>query len=210
MNDVVQQVNLVQRRVSARMREGGWARTTTMSRTYEATLDEVWDACTNPERISRWFLPVSGDLRLHGLYQLEGNAAGTVESCDPPNGFTVTWEYGGDVSWIEARVRGEADGGTRFELEHVAHVTDERWAEFGPGATGVGWDLGLLSLARHLELEGGEAPTDNEAWLASDEGRKFMALSSRRWCEASIAGGTHPAEAEAAAARTTAAYTGAG
>ena len=31
-----------------------------------------------PERIPRWFLPVSGDLRLGGRYQLEGNAGGEV------------------------------------------------------------------------------------------------------------------------------------
>jgi uncharacterized protein YndB with AHSA1/START domain len=208
MNDAVQQANLVQRRVSVRMIESQWARTQTMSRVYAAAVDEVWDACTNPERISRWFLPVTGDLRLGGQYQLEGNAGGTIETCDPPHGFTATWEYGGDVSWIEVRLAPEPAGGTHFELEHIAHVTDERWAQFGPGATGVGWDLGLLSLDRHLESAGGEAPTDNEAWLASDEGREFMAQSSRRWCYASIAAGTNPAEAEAAAARTTAAYAG--
>ena len=32
-------------------------------RTYDAPIEDVWDAVTNPERISRWFLPVSGDLR---------------------------------------------------------------------------------------------------------------------------------------------------
>lgn len=208
MNDVTQQANLVQRRVSVRLIESQWARTTTMSRAYAAPLHEVWDACTTPERISRWFLPVSGDLQLDGRYQLEGNAGGTIETCDAPNGFTATWEYGGDVSWIEVRLQVEPDGGTRFELEHVAHVTDERWAAFGPGATGVGWDLGLLSLAQHLDRDGADAPTDNEAWMKSDEGRAFMALSSRRWAQASIAAGTNPAEAEAAAARTTEAYAG--
>ena len=34
----------------------------------DAAIDDVWDACTNPERIPRWFLPVSGDLRLGGRY----------------------------------------------------------------------------------------------------------------------------------------------
>ncbi len=208
MNDVAHQVNIVQRRVSVRLVESQWARTQTMSRVYAAAVEEVWNACTNPERISRWFLPVSGDLRLGGRYQLEGNAGGTIESCDPPVAFSATWEHGGDLSWIEVRLLPEPAGGTRFELEHVAHVTDARWAEFGPGATGVGWDLGLHSLARHLDAGEEGAPTDDEAWLASDEGKEFMALSSRRWCLASIAAGTNPAEAEAAAARTTAAYTG--
>ena len=44
----------------------------------------MWDACTDPERIGRWFLPVSGDLRLGGRYQLEGNAGGEILRCEPP------------------------------------------------------------------------------------------------------------------------------
>ena len=71
----------------------------TIGQTYDATVEEVWEACTTAERIPRWFLPVTGDLRLHGRYQLEGNAGGEILTCDPPNGFTATWEYGGDVSW---------------------------------------------------------------------------------------------------------------
>jgi len=46
------------------------------------------------------------------------------------------------------------------------------------------------------------------AWAMSAEGREFMALASQRWCDASIAAGTDPADAHAAADRTTAAYTG--
>ncbi len=174
---------------------------------YDADVDELWDACTNAERIPRWFLPITRDLRLHGRYQLEGNAGGTIERCDPPNGFAATWEYGGEVSWIEVRLRPEPDGRTRFELEHVARVDDERWAEFGPGATGVGWDLALIGLFLHLASG---APVDSDtvaAWSASEEGGRFITTSSRRWRDASVAAGTDPAAAEAAARRTTAAYT---
>ncbi len=46
-------------------------------RRYAGAVDEVWDALTNPERIPRWFLPISGELRLGGRYQLTGNAGGT-------------------------------------------------------------------------------------------------------------------------------------
>ena len=209
MIDVVQTVNAVQRQVGARVLDAGTARTTTISRVYDAPVDDVWDACTNPERIPRWFLPVSGELRLGGRYQLEGNAGGTIERCDPPNGFAATWEYGGEVSWIEVRVLPEVERRTRFELEHLAHVDDERWAEFGPGATGVGWDLALMGLGIHLASGETVNPETVAAWSASAEGVQFMTLSSERWCEASIAAGTDTTEARAAAARTTAFYTGA-
>src|SRR5437667_221963 len=89
------------------LREAGFATV----RPDGAPLGDVWDACTNPERIARWFLPVSGDLREGGSYQLEGNAGGRIERCDPPHGFTATWEWGGNVSWIELRLREANDGG---------------------------------------------------------------------------------------------------
>lgn len=212
MVDVGQQINAVRRSVGSRVLEAGEARIVTVSQTYDAPLDDVWDACTNAERVPRWFLPVSGDLRLHGRYQLEGNAGGTIERCDPPHSFAATWEYGDDVSWVEVRLYAEPDGRTRFELEHIAHVDDERWVEFGPGAVGVGWDSALLGLALHLSPRGASGngalgPQEAPAWMVSEEGRRFMTLSSQRWCEANIAAGTSEPEARAAAERTTAAYT---
>ena len=208
MIDVIHQIDTVERRVGSRVLEAGEARTITVTRTYQAPVEDVWDACTNPERIPRWFLPISGELRVGGRYQLEGNAAGTIERCDPPRSFTATWEYGGDVSWVELRLSSEPDGGTRFELEHIAHVDDERWAQFGPGAVGVGWDLGLMGLATHLASGASWDPHEVMAWSTSEEGRRFMSASSARWRDASVAAGTDRAAAEGAADRTTAFYTG--
>jgi uncharacterized protein YndB with AHSA1/START domain len=208
MIDVKHQINEVRREVGSRVLEAGEARVITVSQTYQTSLDEMWDACTNPERIPRWFLPVSGDLRVGGRYQLEGNAGGTVERCDPPNSFAATWEMGGESSWIEVRLAEQPGGRVRFEIEHVAHVSDEFWTQFGPGAVGVGWDLALSALARHLSTG---VPADRQeaaAWTASDEGREFIALSSELWGQASIAAGTPTADAEAAAGRTTGFYTG--
>jgi uncharacterized protein YndB with AHSA1/START domain len=209
MIDVVQQINAVRRQVGSRVLEAGEARVVTISQTYDAALDDVWDACTNAERIPRWFLPISGDLRLHGHYQFEGNAGGTIERCDPPKGFAATWEYGGGISWIEVSLSTEPGGGTRFQLEHTALVGDDaRWTEFGPGAVGIGWDMGLMGLAMHLSSGAAVDPEESAAWSTSEEGRRFMSLSSQDWCEADIAAGADRAQAQAAADRTTAAYTG--
>lgn len=210
MTEVSEQINAVRRVVGSRVLEAGTARVSTISRVYDTDLDDLWDAVTNAERIPRWFLPISGDLEPGGRYQLEGNAGGTVERCTKPTGFAATWEFGGEVSWIEVRLSAEGDGRSRFELEHVAHVDDERWAQFGPGATGVGWDSGLLGLDWHLQAP--DRPRDPQRamrWMGSDEGRAFMTASSEAWCAASIAAGTDATAARAAAARTTAAYTGA-
>jgi uncharacterized protein YndB with AHSA1/START domain len=209
MIDVTGEINAVSRTVGSRTLEAGEARIVTVGRTYAAALDEVWDACTNPERIPRWFMPVSGDLREGGRYDLEGNASGTIERCDPPRGFDATWEFGGQVSWIEVRLTAEDAERTRFELEHIAHVEDEFWDRFGPGAVGIGWDLGVLGLALHLAS--GE-PVDRDAvnaWMASEDGVRYVTLASEGWREASVAAGTPEKDARDAADRSTAFYTGA-
>ena len=209
MIDVDHQISAVERTVAGRVLEAGTARVLTVTQVYDTALEDLWDACTNAERLPRWFLPVSGELRVGGRYQLEGNAGGTIERCDPPRSFAATWEYASEVSWIELRLEPEDDGRTRFILEHVAHVDDERWLQYGPGAVGVGWDLTLLGLTLHVAT--GE-PNDAEAfmaWTASPEGAAFIARSSRGWADASIAAGTDEAEAREAEGRTTAFYTGA-
>ena len=209
MIDVNHQISTVDRRVGSRTLPAGEARTMTISRVYDTPAGDLWDACTNPERISRWFLPVSGDFREGGRYALEGNASGTIERCEPPHRVDATWEYGGQTSWIEIRLTPEAGDRTRFSLEHIANVADEVWAEYGPGAVGVGWEQGLVGLTLHLD--GSDAIPDREAgvaWQVSDEGREFARQSSALWAEASIAAGADAAEARAAAARTTDFYTG--
>jgi uncharacterized protein YndB with AHSA1/START domain len=186
---------------------GEETRTVTLVQTYASDVADVWDACTNPARIPRWFLPVTGDLRLGGRYQLEGNAGGTIEECEPPTRFRATWEFGGGTSWIEVRLTADGPERTRLELAHTAPV-DEHWTEFGPGAVGIGWDLGMLGLSLHLAT--GE-PVDAarvDEWTRSEGGRRFMAASNDAWRDADIASGTPVDDATGAAERTLAAYTG--
>jgi len=206
--DVPRQIGAVTRTLESRLRDGRPARVVVAARTYDTTVEDLWDALTSKERIPRWFLPVSGDLRLGGRYQLHGNAGGTITRCEPPRVVAMTWEYGGDVSWVEVTLEPTPDGRAHLELEHVAHVPDDRWDQFGPGAVGVGWDTALLGLGAHVETGASVDPRDAMAWLMSDNGKDFVRRSSDDWCRASIAAGTDPDAARAAAARTTAAYTG--
>lgn len=206
MIDVAEQINAVERQVGARVFGPGEARTVTVTQTYTADPDDVWDACTNPERIPRWFLPVTGELKVGGKYQLEGNAGGTVERCDPPKSFFVTWEMGGQTSWLEVRVVPATDGRTRLELEHIAHVDDDLWDQFGPGAVGIGWDLTVLGLARHL-ADATIPPAEAAAWVTTPEAATFMTQAADRWYEAHVASGEAPEKARAAADRAISFYT---
>lgn len=208
MIDVAQQLNAVSREVGARVFGPGEASVVTVTQTYAAGADDVWDACTNPSRIPRWFMPITGDLKLGGKYQLEGNAGGTIERCDPPKSFFVTWEFNEQVSWLEVRVVPETEGKTRLELEHIAHVDEELWAQFGPGAVGIGWDMALLGLALHLaETPSPITPEESAAWTMSPEGIEFMSESAERWYEADVAAGRDEQVAREAANRVKAAYT---
>ncbi len=46
--------------------DGQPARVVSGARTYATNPGDVWDALTNVERIPRWFLPISGDLKPGG------------------------------------------------------------------------------------------------------------------------------------------------
>ena len=209
MTEVVQAVGAVDRRVYSIERDGVAAKVVEASRTYRADRDDVWDACTSAERLPRWFLPISGDLRPGGRFQFEGNAGGAIERCESPSLLAVTWEYGGEISWVEVRLSGSQEG-TVLQLTHTAPLDEERWKEFGPGAVGVGWDTTLYGLGLHLESGEAIDPAEAQAWMTSPEGIDFLTAASGEWGRASVTAGEAPEAAEAAAARTTAAYTAAG
>jgi uncharacterized protein YndB with AHSA1/START domain len=196
------------REVAEREYGGKPARVVIAARSYDTDMDDLWDALTSAERIPRWFLPISGDLKVGGRYQFQGNAGGEITRCEPPRLLSVTWEYGGQISWLTLRLADESAGRTRLELEHVAHVEGDLWDRFGPGAVGVGWDLALMGLGRHLASGAAVDRAAAMAWSTSDEGKSFMRGSSEAWGRASIVAGTDEAAALAAAARTSAFYTG--
>ena len=127
MIEVIEQINAVRRRVGHRTLDAGEAHSVIISQVYAAPPSRTSGTpAPIPSRIPRWFLPVTGDLRAGGHYQIEGNASGTIERCDPPQEFTATWEFGGQTSWIEVRLTSEPPGGTRLELEHIAAPGDGR------------------------------------------------------------------------------------
>ena len=217
MVDVQNQLAAVTRGVSLEDRDGEPSHVQTLEQTYPAGLDDVWEAVSTAERIARWFLPISGDLELGGRYQLEGNAGGTVLECTPPAdgiaGYRITWEFGGGTTWVTVTLTAEGTG-TRFVLEHVAPaaaVPAEMWDTFGPGATGVGWDGGLLGLGLHLgATQGSLSPEEAEAWAVTEEGKAFYRGAADGWAAAQVAAGTDPATAARNADATYGFYTGTG
>ena len=199
-------LSAMQRFVTPLERDGQPAFAVTMSRSFETSVEDLWDAVTNAERIPLWFLPVSGDLRLGGGYQLEGNADGTITACEALSHFALTWEFGGDVSWVEVQISVPRAGRAWLMLSHIQRHS-EHWDTYGPGATGVGWELGFLGLALHIAQQD-EPMSDEEEFAASPEGSAFIVGSSAAWGRAAVEAGADAEAADAAARRTAAFYTG--
>jgi len=206
MIDIARELEAVHREVADRTVPAGDAKAVILEREYDAPIEDVWDALTNPERIGRWFLPISGDYRLGGRYQFEGNAGGEILVCEAPNRLKATWVYGemsDGISEVEIRLTRLDDERTRFEFDHSATVPEEQWGQFGPGAVGVGWDGGLLGLSLHLQ---GGSVGDGVAWQLSDEGRAFLTKSSEAWGEAHRASGADEETVATGVANTTSFY----
>lgn len=216
MVDIHKQLDAVERELRTEDVDGAPSYVQSVGRDFPSGIQDLWSAVTSADRIARWFLPVSGDLRLGGRYQLEGNAGGEVLICAPPlDGraeYRVTWEYGGGITWLTVKLNAVDAGTTRLVLEHTAHTADvpaEMWDVFGPGATGVGWDQGLLGLALHIgAVEGAIDPSEAEAWQLSDEGKAFSRAAADGWANAHVAAGADPAVAAQAADATYGFYTG--
>lgn len=208
MDDPVALAGMTAREVRTGERDGVPTRVVVARRTYRTDPADLWDALTDPERIPRWFLPVTGDLQVGGRYQTQGNAGGAIERCEAPEVLALTWEMGETVSWLELRLA-TADGGTAtvLELVHEAPVDPDFWAQFGPGAVGVGWDLAMWGLGLHVDSGEAVDPELGMAFPTTPEGRAFVEVAAAGWGAAAAADGDDLDAATAAAERTLAFYT---
>ena len=209
MKDVLDELAAARRAMGTGRLPAGDAYTVELRRRYDAHVDDVWDAITSPERLSRWLKPVTGDLRLGGMFELDGGEHGEILRCEPPRLLRVSWLFGPDAdAWpgtseVEVRLAPDPTGGTAFELVHAAAVGEPMFPIYGPGAGGVGWDLHLLALAGFLA--DGET-LEHEAFQTSPEGLEFSRRSAAAWGEAHLAAGGEPEQVAAAVEATTEFY----
>ena len=158
-----------------------------LRRSYDAPIDDVWNAVTDAARIRRWFMPVSGELRVGGTFQLEGNAGGEILACEPPHLLRLTW--GGPTSVVELRLTAGGDG-TDVQLEHNVPI---EMAQSGAGAlwVGPGWDGAVMGLGLFLRGGGIDDPT---AMAVSREVQEFSQESVHAWAAAVQASDTATGE----------------
>lgn len=128
---------------------------------YDTDIEDLSDACTNPERLARWIATVPGDLRQGDEFDasftsgFEGRCR--IEMCEPPNRLLVTtWDRDtGDASTMEARLE-ESAGGTRLVIEESG-VPVGQLAGYG-----AGWQVHAEDLAQHIAGE--DRDEDSARW----------------------------------------------
>ncbi len=117
-------------------------------RVYATTVEDVWSAMTDPERLARWMGRYTGDLRLGGRWDAlndDGSvySSGTVTACDPPRSYTTGWEYEGEPDSTLTIVVGEHPDGAVLTLRHEGLVDLEY---------GAGWQTYLERLDEALPV----------------------------------------------------------
>lgn len=149
-------------RLERRRIDAGEARVAVFNRTYDAPIDDVWDACTNPERLRRWYVPVSGDLHLGGRFQQAGMGSGEIRRCEPPRLLVLSLGARG-ADEIQLRLSPDGDARTSLELQHATTIDEH---EIGGQmfdaiyCMGGGYYPRLLALDRHLR---GDLPDDYDS-----------------------------------------------
>jgi uncharacterized protein YndB with AHSA1/START domain len=170
----------------------GQGRAAVYTRTFDATVADVWEACTTPGRLSRWFLTLSGDLRQGGRFDLSNMITGDILRCDPPHALRVSWEYPEHpTDEVELRLRQTADGLTLLELEHATvKTTEERDGDVLDALINMssGWEPALVAL--DLDLHG-ELPADTTLASFSERPEVVAVIDRARsaWGQITAEGG---------------------
>ncbi|MGH3345940.1 MAG: SRPBCC family protein [Nocardioides sp.] len=129
--------------------------------TYDTDIDDLWEACTQPERLARWIAEVSGDLRLggefHARFTSGWDGMGRVDVCEPPHRLLLTtWEAGQpEEQVIEATLT--RDGDRTILVIEERGLPLEQLAEYG-----AGWQIHMEDLGAHLA--GGERREITSRW----------------------------------------------
>ncbi len=129
---------------------------------YDTGIEDLWEACTTPERLARWLAEVTGDLRVGGEIQVVFASTWTgparVEVCDAPHHLLLTMLPGSeDQCDLEAWLTEEGST-TRLVVEERGLPLDSLHFH------GAGWQAHLEDLDRALTSG---ASAHSEGWSSS-------------------------------------------
>jgi uncharacterized protein YndB with AHSA1/START domain len=128
---------------------------------FDATIDEVWSALTDPTRLAQWYGEVDGDLRAGGEFRARVFASGwegtgRITECEPPLRFaTASSEPGQPTETVHAVTLTPDGDQTVIVYENLAVPPDLLWAY------GVGEQIHVEDLGAHLA---GRERADESRW----------------------------------------------
>jgi uncharacterized protein YndB with AHSA1/START domain len=111
------------------LRADGSGRAVRFEREYATRPEDLWLACTDPERLARWLAAISGVFEAGGQLFIDyGDGEHNeivIRRCDPPRSLDLDWSYG-DQFTSTLRVEIEpSDGGATLILEHRGLPADQ-------------------------------------------------------------------------------------
>lgn len=126
---------------------------------YDTTIDDLWSALTEPDRLARWYGQVEGDLRPGGEFRVylaadDIESTGRVEACEPPRRLLVTsretdesYRKGQGVPPFDAAIEATltADGDQTILVIEVRGMPLDKIAFYG-----AGWQIHAENLAAYL------------------------------------------------------------
>lgn len=123
---------------------------------YDTDIDDLWQACTAPERLARWIAEVSGEpapgATVQVVFTSTWSGSLRIDACDAPHHLLVTGEAGtDDESQIEAWLT-EEGARTRLVVEERGLPIDQLHFH------GAGWQVHLEDLGRSLTSGGSAHP----------------------------------------------------
>lgn len=126
---------------------------------YDAGIEDLWSALTDPARVGQWFAQLSGDLRVGGEFRLyvqsdDVDSTGSVRVCEPPRRLVVTTRET-DESWRKGQGAPPFDEVVEVKLtadgEQTVLVAEVRGLPLDPIAFyGAGWQIHAENLATYL------------------------------------------------------------
>ena len=139
---------------------------------YDTDIDDLWEACTTPERLARWIARVSGDLQaggqFHATFTSTATNTGRVTACDAPHHLLVTMDPDSD-----GELPGEIEVWLTREGERTRLIVEERGLAVDKvHFHGAGWQVHLEDLGRALRTgasahpDGWSAASPSPAWHA--------------------------------------------
>ncbi|WP_231961439.1 SRPBCC domain-containing protein [Pedococcus dokdonensis] len=139
---------------------------------YDTDIQDLWEACTTPERLARWMATVTGEPVLggtvHATFTSTWSGPVRIDACEAPHHLLVTSEPGGeDETQTELWLTAEG-GRTRLVVEERGLPVDAMHFY------GAGWQVHLEDLAASLTSDN---PVHADGWSAEEPAPRWK----QRW-----------------------------